>query len=236
MSSITKECAHRLMLDVRDIMRNPLSDNGIYYSHDEGDMLKGYAMIVGPEDTPYFGGFYFFRFQFPSDYPYSPPTVTYHTNDGHIRFNPNLYGNGKVCISILNTWRGEPWSPCQTISTVLLTLCTILCKDPLKNEPGISHDCSDIQPYNQVIEHANVRVAICDTIDKSRMAMLGCFSVFNPDIERLFEANYDKVLAFLLDKYNANKEVRVIRTRVYGLCEIVDYSKLRARYVNNKLK
>ena len=60
---ISKESVHRLLLDVRQIMKNPLEDNGIYYSHDETDMLRGYAMIVGPSDTPYFGGFYFFKFR-----------------------------------------------------------------------------------------------------------------------------------------------------------------------------
>lgn len=232
-SVISRECVHRLMLDVRGIMQNPMSDNGVYYVHDDADMLRGYAMIVGPADTPYFGGFYFFRFQFPTDYPYSPPTVTYHTNDGHIRFNPNLYGNGKVCISILNTWRGEPWSACQTISTVLLTLCTILCNDPLKNEPGVSSDCPDIQPYNKIIQHANIRVAICDTIDKSRMSMLGCFSVFQEDIERIFAMNYEKILAFISE--NSHTELQLISTRVYGLREIINYPKLYTRFVNNKL-
>ena len=234
-SVITKECVHRLMLDVRQIMQNPMSDNGIYYQHDEADMLKGYAMIIGPEDTPYFGGFYFFRFQFPYDYPYSPPVVTYHTNDGHIRFNPNLYNNGKVCISILNTWRGEPWSPCQTISTVLLTLCTILCKDPLKNEPGVFAENPDVEPYNRIIEHANVRVAICDTIDKHRMSALGCFSVFGEDMERIFAENYEKILSFLQNNANVYAETRIVGTKVYGLREIVDYSKLCTRLMNNKL-
>lgn len=230
---MSKESVHRLMLDVRKIMKTPLKDNGIYYAHDESDMLRGYAMIVGPEDTPYFGGFYFFRFTFPLDYPYSPPVVTYHTNDGHIRFNPNLYNNGKVCISILNTWRGEPWSACQTISTVLLTLCTVLCDNPLKNEPGITTGCPDIQPYNKIIEHANIRVAICDTIDKSRASMLGWFSVFDADIERLFVLNYDKIVAFLLRQGDA--EPSIISTRVYGLREVINYRKLHTRMINNKL-
>ena len=68
--TINKETIKRLLKDVKQIMKHPLTDNGIYYSHDENDMMKGYAMIVGPEDTPYFGGFYFFKFDFPSDYPF----------------------------------------------------------------------------------------------------------------------------------------------------------------------
>ena len=46
---------------------------------------------------------------YPTEYPFKPPKVTYKTNDGFTRFNPNLYKNGKVCISLLNTWQGEQW-------------------------------------------------------------------------------------------------------------------------------
>jgi ubiquitin-protein ligase len=57
--NISKETISRLLKDVKGIMKNPnhLKENGIYYIHDEIDILKGYAMIVGPKDTPYFGGF-----------------------------------------------------------------------------------------------------------------------------------------------------------------------------------
>lgn len=58
---ITRDTINRLLKDVKQIIKNPLTDDGIYYIHDEADMMKGYAMIVGPEDTPYFGGFYFLK-------------------------------------------------------------------------------------------------------------------------------------------------------------------------------
>ena len=119
---IPKDTLIRLLRDVKTLMKTPLTDNGIFYVHDDVEVLKGYAMIVGPKDTPYFGGYYLFSLNYPTDYPHSPPKVTYHTNGDGIRFNPNLYKCGKVCISLLNTWRGEQWTSCQTISSVLLTL------------------------------------------------------------------------------------------------------------------
>ena len=70
---ISKETISRLLRDVKQIMTNPLTENGIYYVHDDTEMLQGYAMIVGPEDTPYFGGYYFFEINYPIDYPHSPP-------------------------------------------------------------------------------------------------------------------------------------------------------------------
>ena len=77
---ISKETISRLLRDVKNIIKNPLTDNGIHYIHDEVDMLKGYALIIGPSDTPYFAGNYLFELQYPTDYPHSPPVVTYHTN------------------------------------------------------------------------------------------------------------------------------------------------------------
>ena len=134
---ISKDTISRLLKDVKHMFKNPLTENGIYYIHDDTDMMKGYALIIGPSDTPYFGGNYFFEINYPSDYPHSPPKVKYCTNGNNIRFNPNLYKCGKVCISLLNTWRGDQWTSCQSISTVLLTLCTLLCNNPLLNEPGV---------------------------------------------------------------------------------------------------
>ena len=142
------------------------------------NILKGYALIIGPSETPYFGGNYFFQFNYPTDYPHSPPKVTYCTNDGRIRFNPNLYKEGKVCVSILNTWRGEQWTSCQTISTVLLTLCTLLCKNPLLNEPGVTKGHRDIHNYNEIIEFANLNVAVADIVQRKKGVYMPFFETY----------------------------------------------------------
>ena len=224
--TISKESITRLLKDVRQIMTNPLSDNGIYYVHDDEDVLQGYAMIIGPSDTPYFGGFYFFKFKYPYDYPFSPPTVTYHTNDGNVRFNPNLYINGKVCISILNTWRGEQWSSCQSISTILLTLCTLFVKNPIVNEPGISLSNSDNKPYNEIIKYSNIKVAVCNMIQQKHGVFMPEFSMFLSFMKENFLKNMDSILAFLTDKKNSEKEKYSVRTRIYNMNIMVDYPTL----------
>ena len=60
--TISKDAITRLLKDVRQMLKHPLTDNNIYYIHDDTDILKGYALIIGPSDTPYFGGYYFFEF------------------------------------------------------------------------------------------------------------------------------------------------------------------------------
>ena len=140
---ISKVTVNRLVKDIKQVKENPLHDNGIYYSHDDTNILKGYALIIGPKNTPYNYGYYLFSIDYPPDYPYQPPKFTYSTNDGRTRFHPNLYVNGKVCVSILNTWKGEQWSSCQTLSSILLTICSLLDNMPLTNEPGISSKHKD---------------------------------------------------------------------------------------------
>jgi len=64
------------------------------------------VMIQGPSRTPYEDGLFFFDVQLPSDYPNSPPVfffISYCTD----RLNPNLYEDGKVCVSLLGTWTGK---------------------------------------------------------------------------------------------------------------------------------
>jgi ubiquitin-conjugating enzyme E2 Z len=157
---VSKDAMRRIISDIKEIRKNPLTSHGIYYEHDETDMLKGRALIIGPADTPYADGFYLFKFQFPANYPHVPPKVEFCTNDGYTRFNPNLYRTGKVCLSILNTWKGEAWSGCQTISSVLLAMCTILNNEPLLNEPGVCKTHRDFEAYNAIIQYKNIEVAI----------------------------------------------------------------------------
>jgi len=98
----------------------PLSYNSSVFvrcDHQRLDLMK--VLITGPSDTPYANGAFQFDVYFPQDYPNSPPMINLETTGNHtIRFNPNLYNDGKVCLSVLNTWHGRPeekWNP-QTSS------------------------------------------------------------------------------------------------------------------------
>ena len=121
----------RIASDVSNIMRDPLESEGIFYMHDEDDIYTGRALIMGPPGSLYAHGFYLFRIIFPADYPVSPPKVVYCTNDGATRFNPNFYRDGKVCLSVLNTWKGEGWTSCLTLRAVLTILQSVLTDVPL---------------------------------------------------------------------------------------------------------
>ena len=221
---ITKDTMNRLMKDIKHIIKNPLTEQGIYYIHDDSDMLKGYAMIVGPAETPYFGGFYFFEIHYPCDYPHNPPKVKYCTNGNGIRFNPNLYTCGKVCISLLNTWRGDQWTSCQSVSTVLLTLCTLLCKDPLLNEPGVTNSHNDMKSYNEIIEYSNLNIAVCDIVMKKNSVYQPFFDNFYPYVKENFNKNYDKLLELAGKKMaDVHVENKNFKTGFYSMNVDIHY-------------
>ena len=104
------------------------------------DSLK--FAISGPEGTPYENGIFLFDAHFPYNYPDSPPSVNLcTTGGGSVRFNPNLYNCGKVCLSLLGTWPGaesESWNAQHsTFLQVLVSIQSlILVADPYFNEPG----------------------------------------------------------------------------------------------------
>ena len=243
---ISKESIHRLLRDVKHIIQNPLTDNGIYYKHDDEDMLKGYALIIGPEGTPYFGGNYFFEFKYPKDYPYSPPKVKFCTNGDDVRFNPNLYKCGKVCISILNTWTGDQWTSTQTISTVLLTLCSLFCENPFFNEPGVNNMHPDINNYNKIIEYANLNIALhgvilqCFDTEKlvtkntsdnisissssSSVNNHSFLHFFRPIIIENFNKNIEKILEFTKKKQEEFPEPIVLLTNLYTMKVLINYN------------
>ena len=160
----------RIQKDIENVLKDDIKQQGIFYHYDDADITKGTALVIGPAGTPYEGGFYFFSIVFPSDYPFSPPAMSSLTQDGVTRYNPNMYRDGKVCLSLLNTWHvGERWSGVQTLSSILLSiLSSVLIDKPLLNEPGFetkaSSPMSDI--YIRMVLHANLKGAFLNMVNK----------------------------------------------------------------------
>ena len=83
--------------------------------------------ITGPEDTPYENGIFLFDVLLPPSYPDAPPKVlSLTTGGGRVRFNPNLYNCGKVCLSLLGTWSGPGWVAGSSTLLQVCWLCLLL--------------------------------------------------------------------------------------------------------------
>lgn len=130
---------------------------------DETNMMHVDILFMGNENTPYECGFYWFKFIYPDSYPFDPPKMEFKTTDGNrIRFNPNLYEGGKVCLSILNTWGDNNWSAINTITKVLISIQSIVMHDkPLINEPGYENsDETKIKLYSRCVKYNTLQMAI----------------------------------------------------------------------------
>jgi ubiquitin-protein ligase len=190
-----------------------LEQSGIYFHYDESNINILYAMLIGPSNTPYENGFYFFKFEYPDNYPMQPPSAKYCTQGSivnyadskfhHIRFNPNLYVCGKVCLSMLNTWSGPGWVPTNTITNVLVALqALVLNEQPLQNEPGFENSSLEtLNKYRNIISYSNIQIAVIEMLKKQPVG----FEVFKEKMEKIFLKNIDwyknNILEFKDEQY-----------------------------------
>jgi len=107
---------------------------------DESDMYTWNVYLEGPRETPYEGGIFQGVMTFPKEYPMTPPELHFKTDIWH----PNVYKDGKVCISILHPpgedemsgeSAAERWLPTQTVSTILLSVLSLM-SDPNTSSPA----------------------------------------------------------------------------------------------------
>ena len=228
---MSHKSTRRILNDIKQYKNSDLKDNGIYVSFNEDNIYNCKAMIVGPKDTPYAYGYYFFDINFPNNYPIKNPRVDFCTIDERVRFNPNLYKNGKVCLSILGTWSGPGWTSVMTLNTVLLSLQTLLCENPVNNEPGLENITRDdirAVSYNNLITYYNFEVAMLKVFMKTPTS----FEKFRNDFIKEFFKNYDeikeKLHALLTSEYN-NKDYT---SRFFGMKCRMDYTQLISYFEN----
>ena len=215
--------------------------SGIYYHIDDDEIDKIYIMFIGPPDTPYEKGFYFFELYYPDNYPMTPPVMKYCTQGSltnrvnkpvSIRFNPNLYTNGKVCLSMLNTWKGPGWVPTNTISNILVAIqALVFNEEPLRNEPGFENSPKvDIDYYNKILEFSNFKIAICDQLN-SDLGVFQCFKSIMIDYIRENKDYYENKFEEMKEKENEE-----IASQAYGLHTILNYKSLVNYYETVKTK
>ncbi|KAI9010140.1 ubiquitin-conjugating enzyme E2 G2 [Hyaloraphidium curvatum] len=149
----------RLMTEYRELTVNP--PEGITAGPmSEDNYFEWEALISGPEGTPYEGGIFEATLHFPKDYPLSPPVMRF---TGEM-FHPNVYADGRVCISILHPPGEDPnqyessnerWSPVQSIEKILLSVVSMLAEP--NDESGANIDASKLYREDRGAFNAKVR-------------------------------------------------------------------------------
>ena len=184
------------------------------------DLLR--AAMLGPEGTPYHDNVFVFDFSLGPRYPDEPPAASYHSRGE--RVNPNLYENGKVCLSLLATWAGkgtEVWDPKR--SNMLQVLVSIqglvLVDDPYYNEAGYEKQSGTEEgkrngdQYNEQAFLASARSMISTLRDPPM------------HFEKLIRAHFKRRAPKILDACAAY---------LHEGCPIGQHQKWRAENDNNK--
>nr|XP_043874868.1 ubiquitin-conjugating enzyme E2 G2 [Solea senegalensis] len=134
----------RLMAEYKQLTLNP-PEGIVAGPANEENFFEWEALIMGPQDTCFEGGVFPAVLSFPSDYPLSPPKMRF-TCD---MFHPNIYPDGRVCISILHAPGDDPmgyessaerWSPVQSVEKILLSVVSMLAEP--NDESGANVDAS----------------------------------------------------------------------------------------------
>jgi len=221
-SNIGPEFMRRIQREIKDLhneIPNTLitENSSIFFRVDESNMSVMKFLIIPHPDGPYAYGCFEFDVHIPSNYPAGPPHVEIITTGfGEFRFNPNLYDNGKVCLSLLGTWsgtEGEVWNPQKsTIYQVLTSIQgLIFCEEPYFNEPGYEKNRDTKagkelnEKYNEPIRFQTMRLGMLNQLKSPSFG-------FEDVINNHFRMHKDKIYKKLddweklsIDKIKFNK-------------------------------
>ncbi|KAG2460822.1 UBE2O enzyme, partial [Polypterus senegalus] len=148
------------------------------------------ALIKGPTRTPYEDGLFLFDIQLPNIYPAVPPLFRYLSQCSG-RLNPNLYDNGKVCVSLLGTWIGkgtERWTSKSSLLQVLISIQgLILVNEPYYNEAGFDSDRGLQEGYEN--SRCYNEMALIKVVQSMTQLLLRPVEVFQQEIREHFSTN-----------------------------------------------
>ena len=244
-SNLIPEGLSRITKEIQVLSKSlPCESAGSIFSHfDSADLSRLKFLVSGPEGTPYEHGLYLFEVALPANYPISPPKVTLMTTgNGLVRFNPNLYETGFVCLSIINTWAGSPdemWNP--SISSLLQVFVSIqsLVMDGniLQKEPGyskMSQSSPENIDYCNIIKYSNMAFAMLAMIrsppPEFKETVLMHFSIKKHEIMKTlkewknsfndFESSPNSIV-FIHNPYTAHKLSRDAKAEFVSLMNLL---------------
>ena len=90
------------------------------------DIFQWLCTLDGPSNSPYAGGKFILRIEFPAQYPFKPPKLVFQTKIYHPSV---LIATGEVCGAVLGQW-----GPTLNAEHCLLTVYSLL-QDPQPDHP-----------------------------------------------------------------------------------------------------
>jgi ubiquitin-protein ligase len=205
-----------------------LEDSGIFIILNEDNIREVHFVIFGAENTPYQYCPLFFKLDIPNTYPHTPPHGTFITTNGKTRFNPNLYVNGKICLSILGTWQGPGWSSALGIQSVINSIQGLIMNEtPLINEPSYENTTLDKKlAYNYYVEYYSISYALCEQL--KNIENHSPFDTIKDKLKSYFLKYVDKLIT-RLDKLIETNQMKLVSCNYVNINETYDYIKLKQK-------
>jgi dihydroorotase (homodimeric type) len=180
------------------------------------DLIR--VLMIGPEETPYEYAPFVIDFHIGSTFPQSPPEAYFHSwTNGNGPVNPNLYEDGKICLSLLGTWhtdeRNESWSPAKsTLLQVLVSLMgLVLVKEPYYNEAG--YDVHRSAPETKLSSALYTERAYFRARSFISHALTNDIAPFQSELEYLYRSRVDGAPR-LLDKAISSAKETIERSAI----------------------
>ncbi|KAI8955573.1 UBC-like protein [Xylaria longipes] len=186
----------RMMIE-RAGLEEENTDYKVFFKDD--NLMDFEAYVYGPDDSLYRHKLVKFHIHIPAGYPMVPPIVTLIQHSGG-RVHPNLYVEGKVCLSILGTWPGESWTPCLSIHLVLITIRSLLDNEPYRHEPG----CGNNPEYNKFVRFTTWRSLLLDHLQHEDNEPCKTF------VKNYIRAHAAGIMGDIYHEQNTNREVVIM--------------------------
>ncbi|ETV98396.1 hypothetical protein H310_09084 [Aphanomyces invadans] len=149
--NFSPQIIQRVAKEIRQLATNPPA--GIrYLPQDDESLAEIHVELVGPEDTPYAGGFFEMKLLLTEGFPTVPPKGHFLTKI----FHPNVAANGDICVNTLK----RDWCADLDLSHVLQVIrCLLIVPFPessLNDEAGkLFMEC-----YSEYAQRARILTTI----------------------------------------------------------------------------
>jgi len=123
------------------------------------DLFVWTVGLYGAPGTIYEGGYFKAKMKFPETYPMDPPSMVMTQPMWH----PNIYEDGRLCISILHPpgddamsgeLASERWNPTQSVTTVLLSVISMLSEPNISSPANVDASVmyrNKLDEYNKIV-------------------------------------------------------------------------------------
>ena len=141
----------RLQIEYKQIIDEPSEFYSIAIN--PTNFLKWNILILGPSDTIFEGGIFNCSIEFSKNYPNKAPVFKFTNN----MFHPNIYPDGKICISILHEGEdifgyeniNERWNPSHSVNSIILSIISILSEPNFESPANVDASKLWKEDYNE---------------------------------------------------------------------------------------